>query len=169
MVNISLISLDPRHSLLNYQDENPKFHQSNHTNLPHQAETRPIQTKKLSYEGNLEDDSLINQLTSRTIREDKYETVNKSYNDENNSLALSQSPESYPTCTNKEMDKSVMEYSNKNRLNTSKTKSKRVSQTSSYSIQNNRYNIKFEGERSGLSGSYGGGLLENSRLVTEEY
>lgn len=36
-------------------------------------------------------------------------------------------------------------------------------------MQNNRYGNKFEGEKSALSGSYGGGLLESSRLVTEEY
>ena len=60
-------------------------------------------------------------------------------------------------------------FKNPEKCNSSKTKTKRVSQGSSISIQNNRYNIPFEADKSNFSGSYGGGLLESSRLVTEDF
>lgn len=54
-------------------------------------------------------------------------------------------------------------------MNISHRKGKRISQGSSCSIQNNRYKKGFEGDKSGVSGSFGGGLLENSKLVTDEF
>jgi len=56
-----------------------------------------------------------------------------------------------------------------NTLESSINNSKRVSQGAALSIQNNRYKQSFEGEKSGFSTSGGGGgLLENSRLISED-
>ena len=53
-------------------------------------------------------------------------------------------------------------------LEPSKYKVKRASQGSPHFVQNNRYGYQFEGERSGISGSLGERLLENSKLISED-
>lgn len=95
--------------------------------------------------------------------------MKESYVDDHYSLTLSQSIDSYAN-NEKIISRSVNKYpSHAQQLEASKNKKKRESQGSSCSYQNNRYNKPFEGDRSGISGSFGGGLLENSRLITDEY
>lgn len=107
---------------------------------------------------------------STLLKDDgKSDILKDSQGEEQFSLTLSQSPESYIRANDGNFSKSVVKYNiNVEQLDPG-SKSKRVSQGSVGSIQNNRYNQTFEGDRSGISCSFGERLLDNSRLLTEEF
>ncbi|CAI2381089.1 unnamed protein product [Moneuplotes crassus] len=157
---------DPRYSLLNYQDDDHPYGErpGSRIDVVHGDIGQTI--KQLSYDD--DDDSQVNHLTSRTIKEEEKSFKPKeSYCDDHNSLTLSHSGESYQQSYDKEFGKSLK--SNAAKIRDSSNKSKKISQESASSMQNNRYGKNFDGEKSLFSGSFGGGLLESSRLVTEEY
>jgi hypothetical protein len=105
----------------------------------------------------------------RKREKQKSDNFKESCGDDHYSLTLSQSADSDAN-NEKVISRSVNKYPYYNhQLEASKNKKKRVSQGSSCSNQNNRYNKPFEGDRSGVSGSFGGGLLESSRLITDDY
>ena len=105
-----------------------------------------------------------------TDKSDMVRNSNHEDNEEPLSLTLSQSPESYSRLPDRNISKTVVKNSPyEDTLVLKLNKPKRISQGSIGSVQNNRYNQPFEGERSGMSCSFGERLLDTSRLVSEDF
>lgn len=130
----------------------------------------PIRKLFQNRQGSEEQENQYRPMSCQLRETDKSDVLKDSTGEEHVSLTLSQSPESNVRMADKRSSKSGIKYQNySDKLEANRSKPKQVSQCSLGSVQNNRYNQNFEGDRSGMSCSFGDRLLDNSRLVTEDY
>lgn len=117
-----------------------------------------------------EGDTKLEQYLARSIEENKIQLKKDFATEEKEEpFSLTLSPDSYANITdNQTRSKTKIKFGSKSK-GSRKDQSKRVSQGSLSSAQNNRYNRAFDPEKSGASGSFADKLfLENSNLISND-